>query len=587
MLRNVHPTNDAVAAAVPVEDDHPEVKEDESGVFHPIFSRPPSVRIALVCIVALSFFVMWRICLFYDSKKFFFTTGQLGAGQIACWSICLTIMLSYGYFWIVYVLPSSRSVPADNVSRRQVLSEDGENQLRAAAEFCFYMIVFFVCDRTESLPRDHKHPNRDTFWFLWIVLCVVGLFTIRKAKPPKPTPGEVREELAGVTNVQSTFHVAHLQRDQTEEWKGWMQVMFLWYHYFNAKEIYNVIRLYIAAYVWMTGFGNFSYYYIRRDFSFSRFLQMQWRLNFMVIWVCAILGNEYMLYYINFLHTLFTVMIYAGLGIYSQLNHTFSGIVIKFSVLAAVSFAIWDVPGVFEIVWKPLTFLVQYHDPYKTDRPILAEWEFRSYLDHFIWIIGMLCAFNHPRFDSWLQWIDSCPARLQYSIKSGVVAVCVIVGYWYVENIFLLPKKEYNNLHPYTSFIPIILFIVLRNISTTARMYHIHLFEFLGKTTLETYIAQFHIWMATTGLNGSPKQLLRVTPEGWPLLNFAIMSAFFFFVSYRLFQTTNIIKGAVLPNKASNATLKRNILLCLVAVALFYIPSVILHSVAGRAVKYS
>jgi len=45
-------------------------------------------------------------------------------------------------------------------------------------------------------------------------------------------------------------------RDQTEEWKGWMQVMFVWYHYFAAKEWYNWIRVYIACYVWMTGFGK-------------------------------------------------------------------------------------------------------------------------------------------------------------------------------------------------------------------------------------------------------------------------------------------------------------------------------------------
>lgn len=34
------------------------------------------------------------------------------------------------------------------------------------------------------------------------------------------------------------------------------QVLFLLYHYFNAKEIYNAIRVFIAAYVWMTGFGG-------------------------------------------------------------------------------------------------------------------------------------------------------------------------------------------------------------------------------------------------------------------------------------------------------------------------------------------
>jgi hypothetical protein len=46
------------------------------------------------------------------------------------------------------------------------------------------------------------------------------------------------------------------------------------YHYFAAAEIYNAIRIFIAAYVWMTGFGNFSYYYIRKDFSLARFSQV-------------------------------------------------------------------------------------------------------------------------------------------------------------------------------------------------------------------------------------------------------------------------------------------------------------------------
>ena len=52
------------------------------------------------------------------------------------------------------------------------------------------------------------------------------------------------------------------------------QVLFLLYHYFAATEIYNAIRMFIAAYVWMTGFGNFSYYYIRKDFSLARFAQV-------------------------------------------------------------------------------------------------------------------------------------------------------------------------------------------------------------------------------------------------------------------------------------------------------------------------
>lgn len=40
-----------------------------------------------------------------------------------------------------------------------------------------------------------------------------------------------------------------------------IQVMFLLYHYFEAREAYNAIRVLIAGYVWMTGYGNFHYYY--------------------------------------------------------------------------------------------------------------------------------------------------------------------------------------------------------------------------------------------------------------------------------------------------------------------------------------
>ena len=45
--------------------------------------------------------------------------------------------------------------------------------------------------------------------------------------------------------------------------------LFLLYHYFD-REMYNLIRVFIAAYVWMTGYGNFSYYYVKKDFTATR-----------------------------------------------------------------------------------------------------------------------------------------------------------------------------------------------------------------------------------------------------------------------------------------------------------------------------
>ena len=66
-----------------------------------------------------------------------------------------------------------------------------------------------------------------------------------------------------------------LNRDQTEEWKGWMQLTFLLYHYYEAGELYNSVRVMITCYIWMTGFGNLSFFYIKRDFGWIRFYQVQ------------------------------------------------------------------------------------------------------------------------------------------------------------------------------------------------------------------------------------------------------------------------------------------------------------------------
>jgi hypothetical protein len=51
-----------------------------------------------------------------------------------------------------------------------------------------------------------------------------------------------------------------------------------------------------------------------------RFCQMMWRLNFLVIFCCVVLQNSYMLYYICPMHTIFTVFVYACLGIAPRLN---------------------------------------------------------------------------------------------------------------------------------------------------------------------------------------------------------------------------------------------------------------------------
>ena len=75
------------------------------------------------------------------------------------------------------------------------------------------------------------------------------------------------------------------------------------------------------------------------------------------------------------------------------------------------------------------------------------------------------------------------------------------------------------------SWIPITVWIVLRNLTPDLRTVNLGLYGWLGCITLETYVSQFHTWLATGIPNGQPKLLLAFFPAEYPLLNFAATTA--------------------------------------------------------------
>ena len=181
-------------------------------------------------------------------------------------------------------------------------------------------------------------------------------------------------------------------------------------------------------YVWLTGFGNLSFFYVRRDFGLIRVLQMLWRLNFLVVFLCLTMGNPYILYYICPLHTFFFLFVYVTMGIRKDINHTRRGIRVKLALASIFLYLLFDLPGV------PLfraTFSTWLSDEPAmcevgtTTKPCpvggystIWEWYFRSSLDHWSTMFGMIFALNMPVFKRWIQVSEWMSPEMQLTVKS-------------------------------------------------------------------------------------------------------------------------------------------------------------------------
>eukprot|EP00479_Gromia_sphaerica_P011715 TRINITY_DN589_c0_g1_i1.p1 TRINITY_DN589_c0_g1~~TRINITY_DN589_c0_g1_i1.p1 ORF type:complete len:124 (+),score=10.99 TRINITY_DN589_c0_g1_i1:128-499(+) len=109
----------------------------------------------------------------------------------------------------------------------------------------------------------------------------------------------------------------------------------------------------------------------------------------------------------------------------------------------------------------------------------------------------------------------------------------------WVKFVFLLPKKEYNPIHPITSWIPISCYILMRNIVPQFRKRVSNLLVWLGGATLETYLLQLHVYMC----DDAKVLIAYPTLSNYPLVNFMVASAVFLSLSKILFNCTKVLNN--------------------------------------------
>ena len=213
----------------------------------------------------------------------------------------------------------------------------------------------------------------------------------------------------------------------------------------------------------MTGYGNTHFFVRKKVFGLNRMFGMLFRMNWLVFWVCLLLDQPLILYYICPLHTTFFLFCYATWGIGHSLNEQRGVKELKLAISGLALFLLFDVfpISVFDAIWSPLHWLLSMHST-------LYEWHFRTHLDHYATWMGMVFAVYYEAVSKVL----TVHLEGRTLIKWGVAAVVSgAIGVWY-HFVFLHDKYRYNEMHPYWESIPIFGYIALRNLYSPLRPYY-------------------------------------------------------------------------------------------------------------------
>ncbi|RDL39292.1 uncharacterized protein BP5553_03632 [Venustampulla echinocandica] len=407
--------------------------------------------------------------------------------------------------------------------------------------FCFY------ADRTQIFEKAHKQFNNQGFVTTCVVVTIGGLLTARKNKTQSI-------EHRGTTLIDDRS----LNRQQTYELKGWLQALILIHNFMDASQelrIYEIFRLLISSYLFLTGFGHATYFLETDDFSLKRVAGVLIRWNFLSCILPFIMRTDYVFYSYIPLVSFWFLITYFTVKFKWEYNSNLYFLIAKIIVSALLTTAFTLIPGVLELVGS----LLKYTCGMSWD---VGEWRARTYLDMYIVFVGMLIA----AFVDRTRQLKSGRTTATTFIDMGLQLITAYAPLWKIATISLsliLPpilwivtglsheRRDYNWWHPYLSVIPILSFIILRNAHHTLREYHLSAFAWLGRRSLETYVLQHHIWLA-----GNGQGLLRLGLwNRW--IEAALVTLIFLWISAKASNVTHALTAWILKEPTEGMPLGR------------------------------
>ena len=323
-----------------------------------------------------------------------------------------------------------------------------------------------------------------------------------------------------------------------------MQVLILIYHYTGASKvlgIYKIIRLCVASYLFMTGYGHTLYFLHQGDYSLRRLAGVLIRLNLLSCMLPYIMRTDYLFYYFAPLTSFWYLVVTATLSVQHPRNASLVFLLSKITLAMALVTIFNQIPFIWETIFYVLRKVCRIDWN-------LQEWRFRVHLDSFIVFAGMMVAAVFLRLSDPRRGLDMGKLRPSLSKKlTAYLPLLIVVTAWLAIPIFWLAashigvKEDYNRWLPYTSWVPVLSFAVLRNSTKGLRNIHSSLFAWIGRHSLETFTLQFHIWLAadTKGLLGLGIFRTAHLKQIATWLDFACVTVAFLWIRWLVFAATN------------------------------------------------
>ncbi|KAF6514633.1 hypothetical protein HZS61_005767 [Fusarium oxysporum f. sp. conglutinans] len=334
------------------------------------------------------------------------------------------------------------------------------------------LLMCYYADRTQMMAKGSKLWQLKDLVALCIPCIAIMLATIRRIKSPVP------EDLS--VDIQESNQL-FLSRDQTDEWKGWMQFFILICYWTGAQggSIYVFIRVCVAAYLFQTGYGHTLYFLNKNDFSFNRVAATLLRLNILSCCLAYFMDTDYMFYYFPTLMSFWFLVVYATMAIRPRYNSDLQVMLAKICMSCLIVSMILMGTPLTRWVFGILNTVFKIQWSYK-------QWYRRVTLDMLIVYVGMLTAVANRHL--------KMPIHLRLRVTLALAGVFATIHYFYATS--GLRMAAYAKWHPYVSLVPVLGFIAMRNVSGPVRNYHSKAMAWLGRCSLETYILQFHILLA-------------------------------------------------------------------------------------------